>query len=155
MPSFSNHPPRRRPSRQFDATSFAPGRIAFLWPTTRTNAARAQKMHRKCSWGWNNFIGHNFAIFLDFKLTFGSKKYFFSFIWLHVHHTVHVLSCVKAFLLSFENHSVNVPLPTPKLHYGAIQCFSQPFPKPGRNVVYTTLYILASSTWRSADVNTW
>ena len=31
-----------------------------------------------------------------------------------------VQSCVKTFLISFETHPLNVPLPTPKLHYGAI-----------------------------------
>ena len=35
----------------------------------------------------------------------------------------------KNTLLSFVNHSQNVPLPTPNLHYGPI---SQPFPKPDR-----------------------
>ena len=38
-----------------------------------------------------------------------------------------VQSCVNLFLLSFENHSQNVPLPTPKLYYGAI--FQLDFPK--------------------------
>ena len=31
-----------------------------------------------------------------------------------------VQSCVNPFLLSFENRSQNVPLPTPNLHNGAI-----------------------------------
>ena len=34
-------------------------------------------------------------------------------------------SCVKTFLPMSENHSQNVRLPTPKMHYRA-----QPFPKP-------------------------
>ena len=39
----------------------------------------------------------------------------------------HLQSCVKTFLLSFKDDSQNVPLPIPKLHYGAI--FQQAFPK--------------------------
>ena len=45
-----------------------------------------------------------------------------------------VQSCVKMFLLSFENDYLIFSLPTKNVHYG--QCnmyFSQPFPKPGRN----------------------
>ena len=49
-----------------------------------------------------------------------------------------VQSCVKTFLLSFENPAQNVPLPNPNCTTG--QHFSQPFPEPCRNVFYTTLY---------------
>ena len=34
--------------------------------------------------------------------------------------SIGVQSCVKTFLPSFENHSQNVTLPIPKLHYSAI-----------------------------------
>ena len=49
-----------------------------------------------------------------------------------------VQSCVKTFLLSFENHSGSVPLPTPKLHYGSI--FQPAIPKTWQECFYTTLY---------------
>ena len=46
--------------------------------------------------------------------------------------------CVKTFLLSFENHSQNVPLPTPKLHCCAI--FQPAIPESWQECFYTTLY---------------
>ena len=45
-----------------------------------------------------------------------------------------IQSCVKTFLLNFENHYQNVPLPTQNSTMA--QYFSQPFPKPGRNVIH-------------------
>ena len=50
-----------------------------------------------------------------------------------------IQSLVKTFLLSSENQSQNVPLPTPKLHHGAI--FQQAIPKTWQEFFYTTLYI--------------
>ena len=46
----------------------------------------------------------------------------------------------KTFLLSFDNHSQNVPLPTPKLHYSAI--FKPAIPQTWQECFYTTLYML-------------
>ena len=51
---------------------------------------------------------------------------------------VKIQSCVKTFLPSSENHSQNVPLPTPNLHYGAI--FQHTIPKTPQECFYTTLY---------------
>ena len=47
----------------------------------------------------------------------------------------------KTFLLSFENHSQNVPLPTQKIHYGAI--FQPAIPKTRQECFYITLYLVA------------
>ena len=47
-----------------------------------------------------------------------------------------VQSCVKTLLLSVENRTQNVPLPTPKLHYGAI--FQPTIPKTWQECSYTT-----------------
>ena len=49
-----------------------------------------------------------------------------------------IQSCVKTFLLSFENHSQHVLLPTPKLHYGAI--FQPAIPETWQECFYTNLY---------------
>ena len=51
--------------------------------------------------------------------------------------TVIVQSCVKTFLIRFENHFQNVPLPTPKWNH----CTTfQPFiPKTWQECLYTTL----------------
>ena len=49
-----------------------------------------------------------------------------------------VQSCAKKGLLSFENHSQNVPLPTPKFHYAAI--FQPSIPGNWSECFYTTLY---------------
>ena len=44
----------------------------------------------------------------------------------------------KTFLPSFDNHSLNVPLPTPKLHYGTL--FQSVIPETWQECLYTTLY---------------
>ena len=46
-------------------------------------------------------------------------------------------SCVKIFLISFENYPQNVPLPTPKMHYGAT--FQPAVPKTWQECFYATL----------------
>ena len=48
--------------------------------------------------------------------------------------------CVKTFLLSFENRSQNVPLPTQKLQYGTI--FQPAIHKTWQDCFYTTLHPL-------------
>ena len=56
-------------------------------------------------------------------------------------------SCVKTFLLSSENCPQNVPLLTPKLHFGAI--FQPSVPKTWQECFYTTLYIHAEGRGRA------
>ena len=48
-----------------------------------------------------------------------------------------VQCCVKTFLLSFKIHPQNGPLPTPKMHYGAI--LQPAIPKTCQKCFYTTL----------------
>ena len=52
-------------------------------------------------------------------------------------HAFNVQGCVKTFLLSSENHPLYVPLPTPKLHYGAI--FQPAIPETRQEYSNTTL----------------
>ena len=51
----------------------------------------------------------------------------------------YVQSCVKTFLLSSENHSQYVLLPTPKLHYGTF--FQPAIPETWQECFYTTPYV--------------
>ena len=60
----------------------------------------------------------------------------------------YVQSCVKTFLLSFEIHSQNIPLPTPKVHHGAI--FQPAIPETWQESFFTTLYLalyMVNVTW--------
>ena len=61
-----------------------------------------------------------------------------------------VQSCAKTLLLSFKNHSENVPLPTPKMHYGAI--FQNAIPKTWQECFYTNLY-KAITSFQANEIN--
>ena len=129
--------------KSYDAPCTRKGRCRAIWHATR----RRDGASARCDFGRDitDRPSSSFSHKIDFILSREAEGY--KMVSGGSRFTKRTLawqeqSCVKTFLLSYENHSKNVPLPTPKLHNGAI--FQQAIPETGQECLYTTLYSLGS-----------